>query len=117
MDRMLWRVILIGLLAFLFVPVNSTAGTDSDNCAKEGILVKNLTMLDLWHKKNNGDCTIWIHGHVFRIRPKDKVEIFSDLTCKTSYCESNAGYKEYKAADSNSDCRVRILPDCKLEDM
>ena len=102
------------IFALFAAPLSAEA---EDLCSGEGIIVKNMTMLDLWYKKNGGSCTIWIHEHIFRIKPKDNIEIFSDLTCKKKYCKNNPTYRDYKSLDTNGDCSVRILPDCNLSDM
>lgn len=117
MKRTLSLCIVIMILCFAFLTTPLSAGQDADNCAKEGIIVKNLTMLNLWYKKNGGDCFIWTSNHVFFIKPGDVIEIFSDLVCKTLYCSRNPSYKEYKALDKDSDCAVRILPACNITDM
>ena len=101
----------------LVILVASSFAATKDPCAEEGIIVKNLTMLDLWYKKNGGECTIWIHNHIFVIKPDDTIDIFSDLICKTPYCKDNPTYEIYKSFDKNRDCRVKILPDCSLSDM
>ncbi len=109
--------LLILIMIGIFAAVPSLALSASDHCASQGILVKNLTMLDLWHKKNGGDCSILIHEHALIIKPDDTIKIFSDLTCKTRYCIDNPTYKDFKSVDTNGDCKVRILPDCTLSDM
>lgn len=111
-----FRVLTVFLIFTLFA-VPLFAATKEDPCEREGIVVKNLTMLDLWHKKNNSECFILIHNHIFRIKPEDTVDIFSDLACNKLYCKDNPTYKDYKSFDTNGDCRVRILPDCTLSDM
>jgi hypothetical protein len=88
-----------------------------DLCAEGGILIKNMTMLDLWYRRDDGECAIWIHNHVFVIKPKEKVKIYSDMVCETLYCTDNPSYKDYKAADADGNCRVKILPYCTLSDM
>jgi len=80
-------------------------------------MVRNATMLDLWYKKNDGDCTIWIHEHLFTIKPEDTIKIFSNSNCQTLYCKSNPTYEDFKSIDANGDCRVKILPNCTLSDM
>ncbi len=117
MRRTLWSVVFITLFIAAFATKSLLAVQRKDNCAREGIVVKNLTMLDLWYKKKGGDCSIWIHNHVIIIRPGDVMEIFSDMTCGTLYCESSPTYKDYKTVDINGDCKVRILPDCTLSDI
>ncbi len=106
----------ITLLIFALHAVPLSA-EGKDLCSGEGIIVKNMTMLDLWYRKNNGNCTIWIHEHIFKIRPEDIAEIYSDLACKKKYCKNNPTYGDYKSLDTNGDCSVRILPDCNLSDM
>ena len=90
---------------------------EEDLCSKTGIIVRNMTMNDLWYKKDGGDCMIWIHEHIFRIKPKDNIEIFSDLACTKKYCHSNLTYGAYKSLDANGDCGIKILPYCNLSDM
>jgi len=100
---------------FAFAVPLSAEGKDP--CGREGIIVKNMTMIDLWYRKDGGNCTIWIHNHIFRIKPKDIIEISSDLTCKKKYCKNPPTYRDYRSSDTNGDCSVRILPDCNLSDM
>ena len=116
MRRNFYFAVLITLVIFAFFSEPLSA-VMKDTCGKKGIMIRNLTMLDLWYKKNNGACTIWTHNHLFTIKPKDKIEIFSDLVCETLYCTDNPTYKDYKSLDIDGNCRVRILPDCNLSDM
>ena len=102
------------ILIFYTIPLSAA---EKNDCRNEGMLVKNLTTIDLWYRKNGGACTIWIHDHVFGIKPKDKVNIFSDMVCKKPYCNHSPTYRIYKDLDMNGDCRVRILPQCTLSDM
>jgi len=90
---------------------------NDDPCSENGIMLRNATMLDLWYKKNDGACSIWIHEHRFTIKPKDTVRIYSDMDCKTLYCPENPSYKDYRSLDANGNCGVRILPKCNLSDM
>jgi hypothetical protein len=103
------------LFAIFAIPLS--AATREDRCSEEGIIVKNLTTLDLWYKKNSGVCSMWKRNHIFRIKPGDRMEIFSDLSCGTLYCGHNPRYKDYRSLDTNGDCRVRILPRCNISDM
>ena len=105
------------LLVFILFGIYHSVPAAEDPCRDEGIVVKNLTMLDLWYKENRGECTIWIHNHIVRIKPEDTAEIFSDMVCKTHYCKANPTYKDYKSLDRNGDCGARILPECNLSDM
>ncbi len=115
------KVCLEILIVFLIIVFSAEpfldAATKADQCAKKGIFVKNLTMLDLWYKKNGGDCSLWRHNHIFVIKPQDTIEIFSDLTCETLYCYKNPTYRMYKSYDADGNCRVRILTHCTLSDM
>jgi hypothetical protein len=104
------------IFALFAAPLPLSAGA-KDLCGQAGIIVKNMTMIDLWYKKNGGNCTILIHEHIFRIKPKDDIEIFSDLACKKNYCNNTPTYRDYKSLDANGDCSVRILPSCNLSDM
>ena len=110
-------VAVIAFLTIALLAAPSFAATKKDICAAEGMIVKNMTMLDLWYERNSGECTIWVHDHILMIKPEDAIDIFSDLTCETFYCEDNPAYKDYKSVDQNGDCRVKILPDCTLSDM
>jgi len=116
MSGKFYSIVLIAVMTVAFHPVSLFAGT-GDTCSEGGIMVRNMTMVDRWYKINNGACTIWTHNHMFTIKPEDKIEIFSDLACKTSYCAENPVYKDYKSADADGDCRVRILPNCNISDM
>jgi hypothetical protein len=104
------------LSVFFIVPL--FAAEEKNSCNKEGIVVKNLTLHDdLWYRKNDGACMIWRRDHLFVIKPKDTMGIFSDLTCETPYCMKMPVYTDYKQADTDGNCRVRMLPDCDLSDM
>jgi hypothetical protein len=112
--RFCFVVFIIILCLFCAAPLSAIA---EDRCSDESIIVKNLTTINLWYKKNSGNCTIWRNNHIFRIGPKDSVEIFSDLACSKLYCEDNPTYEKYKSLDVNGNCGVRILPICNLSDM
>lgn len=113
------------MIAALFVcsvlitalPAGTSCAEGKDACKEQGIIVRNATMLDLWYTKDNGQCTIWIHEHLVSFKPGESLRIFSGMDCKALYCANNPVYKDYKAIDKNGDCRVRILPDCRLSDM
>jgi len=77
----------------------------------------NQTMLDLWYTKNGGSCTIWLHEHLFIIKPGDTIVMFSDLVCEKQYCEKNPTYARYLLIDIDRNCNVRVLPECRLSDM
>jgi hypothetical protein len=93
------------------------ASAEEDPCREMGIYVGNQTTLDLWYTGNGGPCTIWSHGHILILKPKDALIIYRDMTCKTEYCPKNPTYDVFKSHDVNQNCRVRILPSCTLSDM
>ena len=110
-------IVLFALFAATLSVMPSYSTADDDPCSQSGIVVRNATMLDLWYKRNDGACSIWIHEHRVTIGPKDAVTIYSDMDCKTLYCPKNPTYRDYKSIDVNGDCSVRILPNCNLSDM
>jgi hypothetical protein len=107
-------IFVILLMALYVMPLSAGA---ADSCSEQGIIVRNSTMLDLWYKKNGGDCTIWIHEHIFVIQPQDTVELFSDSICEKPYCNTNPDYSVYSFQDKNGNCGVKILPGCNISDM
>jgi hypothetical protein len=115
--KQLYSAVLATSLIFILSAAPLFAVTEEDPCELQGIMVRNTTMLDLWYKKKGGECSIWIHEHLFTINTGDSIEIFSDLNCQTLYCKNNPAYKDYKSVDTNGNCRVRILPDCNISDM
>ncbi|MEW6571709.1 MAG: hypothetical protein AB1390_11165 [Nitrospirota bacterium] len=106
-------IFVVGLLTLS----GSVPAVAEDPCENEGLVVKNLSFTNLWYTKSDGSCTIWQRDHIFTIKPNDKVQIFSDLICKTSYCGSQPAYDDYRSMDADGDCRVRILPGCTISDM
>jgi len=117
MNRKLYFGILITffILAFFAMPLFAAIGEDP--CGEEGLIVKNLTLVNLWYKKNSGNCTIWQRDHIFVIKAEDTIEIFSDLICETPYCGDSLSYIDYKSFDTNGNCRVKIFSGCNLSDM
>jgi len=115
-NKLYCRVLTTSLI-IIFTTLPLLAATEEDRCSEEGIMVRNATMLDLWYKKNSGECFIWIHEHIFTIKPGDRIDIFSDSDCRTLYCTDKPTYKSYQSIDTAADCRVKILPDCILADM
>jgi hypothetical protein len=117
MSKNLYSLVLTISLIIILIGVPLLAATEEDPCRKEGIMVRNTTMLYLWYKKNGRGCFIWRHEHLFTIKPEDSIDIFSDLNCQTFYCANNPNYKNYKSVDANRNCRVKILSNCNLTDM
>jgi len=107
----------ICILLFLSLSASPAFTAGTDRCSEEGIIVKNLALVDLWYRKNNGPCTIWRDNHIFIMKPQDTFDIYSDLVCETSSCTQNPLYDDYRKADQDADCAVRILRDCNLSDM
>ena len=116
MLRNLYPWVLAVLLVLIISAAPLCAAEEEDQCSEEGITVRNATMLDLWYKSDGGECVIWIHEHLFTIRPEDSVEIYSDMDCQTLYCEDNPTYADYRAVDANGDCWINIYPDCDVSD-
>ncbi|MBE0426803.1 MAG: hypothetical protein IBX72_09170 [Nitrospirae bacterium] len=110
------KILFIILIVLSLFAGSSLAVAEEDPCREEGIVVKNLTLTSLWFKRDGGDCYIWQRNKIFVIRPQDNIEIFSDLTCETKYC-NDLTYKDYKSFDEDGNCRVRILTGCTLSDM
>jgi hypothetical protein len=116
----MYRNLYLGLLTFFIVAlftVPSSGLTDEDPCRENGLVVKNMTMIDLWYKKEGGNCFIWKRDKLFMIKPEDTIYIFSDSICKTQYCKDNPTYDDYKSFDTDGNCRVKILSNCTLSDM
>ena len=112
-----FQAIIPALLVIVLTLFPLSASAQEDSCVETGIYVGNQTMLDVWYTRNGGPCTIWNHGHLLVIKPKDTLIIYRDMTCKTAYCPRNPTYDVCKSFDANQNCRVRILPDCILSDM
>jgi hypothetical protein len=93
------------------------ASADEDPCRETGIYIGNQTTLNVWYTRNGGPCTIWSHGHLLVVKPKDTLIIYRDMTCKIEYCPKSQTYDDYRSLDTDQNCRVRILPDCTLSDM
>ncbi len=116
MRRIVSSFILALVLAVVPAVRPSAADAQEDRCRESGIVVKNLTTLDRWYRKNGGDCFKWKRNKIFVIKPGDTVEIFSDLTCETAYCKE-IDYEKYLSYDADADCRVKIIPGCTISDM
>jgi len=109
-------IVMTVICGALLLPQMTVPVMAEDQCGDQGITVRNATMLDLWYKKKAGECSIWIHEHLFTIKQGDSVKIFSDMDCQTLYCTSNPAYKDYQSADTNGDCFVNIFPNCSVSD-
>ena len=114
-ENILYILLAVIIASILSIPSFSLSETDL--CKETGIIVKNMDLKQLWYKKNGGDCFLWKRNYMFTIYPEDTIGVYSDLTCKTLYCGVEHTFFDYKAIDTNNDCRVRILPGCNLSDM
>ncbi len=114
------RIVIYPIVSLAFIAAVTlkplSAVQKGDPCLGKGITIRNLTTRDLWYTRNGGACEFWHRNHVFVIKPGDKIEIFSDMTCETKYCNDYT-YIDYRSFDKDRDCRVRILPRCTLSDM
>jgi hypothetical protein len=117
MFKNVYSKVLATSLIIILMAASLLAATEEDQCREEGIMVRNATMLDLWQKKNGGECFFWAHEHLFTIKAEDSIDIFSDMNCQAFYCANNPKYKDYKAVDATGNCRVKVLPNCTLSDM
>ncbi len=115
------RSILIMASAILFNASNgsiSTAQETPDSCAQGGVYIANLTDLDLWFKRDGGDCNYWRHNAFnIPIRPGELIKIFSDLYCEMTPCDEPLTYRTCKSVDKNGDCIIKISHPCKLLDV
>jgi hypothetical protein len=114
--RMLLPGILCPILVFTTLfPLWSAA--EEDPCGETGIYIGNRTTIDLWYTRDGGACTFWAHDHILILKPGETLVIYRDMTCETAYCSKNPTYDDYKSLDADKNCRVKILPDCTLDDM
>jgi hypothetical protein len=88
-----------------------------DLCKEPGISTKNMTFVNLWYKRNGGDCTIRPRNRSMVTKPGDIVDVFSDLTCKNKSCSDAYIYEDLRPFDKDGNCRLRMLNTCKLSDM
>ncbi len=91
--------------------------SEEDPCSNDGIVVRNITTIDLWYKQSNSGCLKWKQNKLFTIKPDEMITLYSDLDCKTSYCGREFGYDKYRSIDTDGNCRVKILTRCTLSDM
>lgn len=103
------------IIAFFVEP--SFSVSENDPCKETGIVAKNLTFVNLWYKRNGGDCYIWHRNKLLVKRPGENMDIFSDLTCKTNYCKDSLTYDDCKSFDTDRNCRIKMLTGCNLSDM
>jgi len=109
--------IVSGLLIVASAAVAICLAADEDQCAERGISVRNMALIDLWYRKNGGQCSTWYPrdpSYHLTIKPGDNIEIFLDSNCQQPYCTKSPAYEDYKSADTNGTCNVNILPFCKL---
>jgi hypothetical protein len=115
--RVLFQSVLLLFNVFPITLFPLLSSAEGDVCSETDLYIKNLTTLDVWYARNGGACTFWPHDHILILKPGETLLIYQDMTCKTVYCSQEQSYDNYKSLDVNHNCRVRILPDCKLSDM
>jgi hypothetical protein len=104
------------LLSLTFLPLLASA--QEDRCASTGIYIGNFTNLDIWYKLNDGPCHGWVHNSIrLNLKPGDALSLYSDLSCQTRYCPENLTYQSCLAFDTDRDCTVLVMPDCKIGDL
>jgi hypothetical protein len=113
--NIIYLLLAVFSISLLIVPVSSLS--EEDSCKETGIVVKNLTLKNLWYKKGDDACFLWRQNYMFTIHPGETIGVYSDLTCKKLYCGVEHTFYDYKAIDSDNNCRVRILSGCNLSDM
>ncbi len=106
-------LVTISLFLLLRFPVFAN---DEDPCRDQGITVKNLTFKELWFKRKDGECTLLNRNHSFTVKPGEEIGLFSDMVCQTLYCAA-CNYANFKAYDTNNDCRMKMLPENAFSDM
>lgn len=114
MTRLQYIPLLILLLLSAAPPA---VKAEDDPCKEQGIIVRNASTINLWYKKDKGNCALWTQQKLFTIKPKESADIFRDMTCQTSYCTKSLAYEDCSSFDTDRNCRVRILPNCTLSDM
>lgn len=115
--RFYFGIILFISISVAFDAAHLSAAVNAAHCKKEGVAVRNLTLVDRWYRKNEGDCSLLRQYYSFVVGPDDTVEIFQNMTCETPYCKDKLGYEDFRRIDENGNCRVRIILDCDLSDM
>ena len=104
------------LFLFLLYAMSTSFAKDEDPCKDQGIIVKNLSLKEIWYKPQGGSCIVLKRHNTFTIKPAEEISLFSDIVCKTSYCSARL-YTDYKSYDVNGNCGVKILPYNTLSDM
>jgi hypothetical protein len=114
----MFRKILLTTVFFLLVMVSAkaaSAAAEEDNCRNKVMYVSNQVAVNLWVKRDRGDCFLLKKHKIFKVFPRKTLHIYSDSTCRTEYCTS-LRHEDFKSFDQNGDCRVRILTGCTLSD-
>jgi hypothetical protein len=104
------------LFLFLFSGMSACFAVDEDPCKDQGITVRNLSLKEIWYKRQGDSCIILKRNYSFIIKPGEEIKLFSDSVCEMPYCPA-CTYTDYKSYDANGDCRVKILPENTLSDM
>lgn len=112
----------MALIAAIFVisMTGSVSGAQetADPCTQGGVYIVNLTGLDLWYKRDGGSCTLWEFSKFnIPVRPGERIEVFTDLTCQTAMCPEPLTYEKCKSVDQNGNCLMKVDYGCKLLDV
>ena len=113
--------LLLKMVFSLLIAVVSTkaspAAAEENTYKNQGMSVSNQVAVNLWYKRDGSNCSLLKKHKIFTVEPGDRIEIFSDMTCETNYCNDTMTYENIRSYDSDRDCRVRILTGCLLSDM
>ncbi len=117
MEKSSFVIVASAILFVASIASMSAAQGTTDTCAQDGVYIVNLSGLDLWYKRDGGACTYWKYSAFnIPIRPGERIEVFSDLTCQTAICDEPLTYESCKSADQNGNCIMKVDYPCKLRD-
>jgi len=114
------KLLLTTVFFFLLVMVSAKdapASAEGDNCENKKMYISNQVTVNLWYKRDGGNCSLLNKHNIVMVFPGEDFQIYSDSDCKTKYCSDSLKQKDLKSTDRDGDCRVRILNGCILSDM
>ncbi len=114
--NLLLKMVFFLLIASVFT-TTAPAFAEENNCKNKEMYISNQVAVNLWYKRDGSNCSLLKKHKIFTVEPGDRIEIFSDMTCETNYCDDTMTYESLRSYDSDGDCRVRILTGCLLSDM
>jgi hypothetical protein len=110
-------IVVSAILAITVMGSIAVAQDTADPCSQGGVYIVNLSVADLWYKRDGGDCTLWQYSKFnIPIRPGERIEVFSDLTCQTAICPEPLTYQGCKSVDRNGNCLIKVDYGCRLLD-